>query len=53
MEGNQMSELYLYNNEIDDEPIEEFCAFLSQHKDLTNLGLEFNRIGYKGLISIL
>ena len=48
-----MSEFYLYNNEIDDEPIDEFCAFLNQHKDLSNLGLEFNRIGYKGLIPIL
>lgn len=55
MEGNQMSELYLYNNEIDDfdEPDNEFCAFLAQHKELTMLGLEFNRIGYKGLIMIL
>lgn len=48
-----MQEFYLYNNEIDDEPIEEFCALCKNSKDLFAVGLEFNRIGYKGLASIL
>ena len=48
-----MQELYLYNNEIDDEPIDEFCTFISNQSDLFGLGLEFNRIGYKGLEKIL
>lgn len=48
-----VKELYLYNNEIDDEPIEEFCTFIKNQQDLFSLGLEFNRIGYKGLEKIL
>ena len=40
-------------NEIDDEPIEEFCALCKNSNDLFAVGLEFNRIGYKGLESIL
>ena len=44
-----MQEFYLYNNEIDDEPIEEFCTLCKNSKDLFAVGLEFNRIGYKGL----
>ena len=48
-----MQEFYLYNNEIDDEPIEEFCALVKKSPDLFAVGLEFNRIGYKGLSFIL
>jgi len=44
-----MQEFYLYNNEIDDDPIEEFCALCKGSNDLFAVGLEFNRIGYKGL----
>lgn len=49
----QMQEFYIYNNEIDDEPIERFCQLMTQQSDLFSLGLEFNRIGYKGLQQIL
>ena len=49
----QIQEFYLYNNEIDDEPIEEFCKLVSNQPDLFAVGLEFNRIGYKGLDNIL
>jgi Ran GTPase-activating protein (RanGAP) involved in mRNA processing and transport len=48
-----IQELYLYNNEIDDEPLNEFCNFLANQSQLFALGLEFNRIGYKGLQRIL
>ena len=44
-----LQELYLYNNELDDDPIKDFCKMLSEQNDLFALGLEFNRIGYKGL----
>ena len=44
-----MQELYLYNNELEDEPIKDFTAWLKKQTDLFALGLEFNRIGYKGL----
>lgn len=50
---SSVQELYLYNNEIDDEPIMDFCTFLKNQSNLFALGLEFNRIGYKGLQAIL
>jgi Ran GTPase-activating protein (RanGAP) involved in mRNA processing and transport len=50
---HHLQEFYLYNNEIDDEPITEFTNFISRQRDLFALGLEFNRIGYKGIIPIL
>jgi hypothetical protein len=43
----------LYNNELDDEPIEDFTKLLSYQSDIFAVGLEFNRIGYKGLDYIL
>ena len=48
-----IQEIYLYNNEIDDEPIEDFTNLLANQADLYLLALEFNRIGYKGLAFIL
>jgi Ran GTPase-activating protein (RanGAP) involved in mRNA processing and transport len=48
-----LQEIYLYNNEIDDEPIEDFTNMIAQQADLHILALEFNRIGYKGLAFIL
>ena len=52
-DGQTLQEFYLYNNEIDDEPLEDFCKFLRKQQDLFAIGLEFNRIGYKGLEMIL
>ena len=46
---NTIQELYLYNNELDDDPIKDFTKLLANQNDLFALGLEFNRIGYKGL----
>jgi len=43
----------LYNNELDDDPIEDFTNLIAQQKDLYILAMEFNRIGYKGLAFIL
>lgn len=48
-----IQELYLYNNELEDEPIREFTELLKNQQDLHTLGLEMNRIGYKGLGLIL
>lgn len=48
-----IQELYLYNNELDDEPIDMFCRLLSKQQDMYALGLEMNRIGYKGIDLIL
>ena len=53
MECRNIQEIYLYNNELDDDPIEDFTNLLSLQKNLYVLALEFNRIGYKGLAFIL
>ena len=53
MECRNIQELYLYNNELDDDPIEDFTNLLSLQKNLYILALEMNRIGYKGLAFIL
>lgn len=53
MHCKKLQELYLYNNELDDDPLNEFVAFLKQQEDLVAIGLEFNRIGYKGAAIIL
>ena len=37
----------------DDEPVDDFCKIMSRQSDLFSVGLEFNRIGYKGLEMIL
>lgn len=46
---NSLQEVYLYNNDIDDEPISGFVQLLSASPDLFALGLEFNRLGYKAV----
>jgi Ran GTPase-activating protein (RanGAP) involved in mRNA processing and transport len=53
MECRNIEEIYLYNNELDDDPIEDFTNLLSLQKNLYILAMEFNRIGYKGLAFIL
>lgn len=52
-ECRHIQEIYLYNNELDDDPIEDFTNLIAQQKDLYILAMEFNRIGYKGLAFIL
>ena len=49
----RLQEIYLYNNDIDDDPLEHFVALLRKQQDIFAVGLEFNRIGFKGLGSIL
>jgi len=44
-----LQEIYLYNNELDDEPIENFCKLMVKQSDISIVGLEMNRIGYKGI----
>ena len=47
--NNCLQEIYLYNNEIDDDPIDQFVRMLSQQPDIFAIGLEFNRLGYKAV----
>lgn len=39
-----LEELYLYNNEIDDDAMQKFAEMLSNKKRLRVLGLECNKI---------
>lgn len=48
MENETLEELYLYNNDLDDESMEEFAACLKNKKNLVVLGLEHNKIRNKG-----
>ena len=48
-----LQEIYLYNNDIEDEPNKDFIRLLERQTDLFALGLEFNRIGFKGAGLIL
>lgn len=48
----KLQEIYLYNNELDDEPLESFCKLLSNQSEIFTLGLEFNHIGYRGACMI-
>ena len=50
---NSFQEIYLYNNDIDDDPIDMFVEFIQRQTDLYALGLEFNRLGYKSVTMIL
>jgi len=48
-ENETLEELYLYNNDLDDESMDEFAAMLTNKKQLINLGLEYNNIRSRGL----
>ena len=48
MENKELVELYLYNNELEDEPLLDFAKMLKNKRNLTVLGLEFNKIGHNG-----
>ena len=53
LECSMLQEIYLYNNDIEDEPNKDFIRLLERQTDLFALGLEFNRIGFKGAGLIL
>ena len=48
MDNESLEELYLYNNELDDDCVDEFIAFLKNKSKLRALGLEYNKIRNKG-----
>ena len=47
IDNESLEELYLYNNEIDDDGIDTFVEMLSNKKRLRILGLEYNKIRNK------
>lgn len=44
LDNESLEEIYLYNNEIDDESMESFSKMLQNKKNLRVLGLEYNKI---------
>jgi hypothetical protein len=52
MNNESLQELFLYNNDIDDEILTEFSRMLANKPRLQTLGLEYNRIRSKGVISV-
>jgi len=42
--NESLEELYLYNNEIDDDAMEKFAEMLTNKKKLRILGLECNKL---------
>jgi len=43
-----LREIFLYNNDLDDDPMREFAAILLNKTQLQTLGLEYNRIRSRG-----
>lgn len=48
IDNEALEELYLYNNDIDDESIDSFLGMLKNKTRLRILGLEYNKIRNKG-----
>jgi hypothetical protein len=47
IDNETLEELYLYNNELDDDCIDAFVEMLDNKKRLRVLGLEYNKIRNK------
>lgn len=47
IDNEVLEELYLYNNEIDDDSIDAFTEMLENKRKLRILGLEYNKIRNK------
>jgi len=47
IDNESLEELYLYNNEIDDDAIDAFTEMLDNKRRLRILGLEYNKIRNK------
>lgn len=53
MANIELKEIYLYNNQIEDESMEDFGRMLENKRNLYALGLEFNKIGAEGTAHVL
>lgn len=53
VENETLEELYLYNNDFDDDAMPDFANMLKNKNKLVNLGLEYNKIRSKGLKDVL
>ena len=48
VENTSLKEIFLYNNDLDDDTMREFSAMLGNKTQLQTLGLEYNRIRSRG-----
>lgn len=48
VENTSLKEIFLYNNDLDDDTMREFSAMLGNKGLLQTLGLEYNRIRSRG-----
>jgi len=48
IDNESLEELYLYNNDIEDESIDAFLGMLKNKTKLKVLGIEYNKIRHKG-----
>lgn len=48
VENTTLKEIFLYNNDLDDDTMREFSAMLGNKIQLQTLGLEYNRIRSRG-----
>ena len=48
VENTTLKEIFLYNNDLDDDTMREFAATLGNKHHLQTLGLEYNRIRSRG-----
>lgn len=53
MSNTELKEIYLYNNQIEDEGMDEFGRMIEKQKGLFALGLEFNKLGSDGVSKVL
>lgn len=53
MANTELKEVYLYNNQIEDEGMDELARCLENKHSFFALGLEFNKIGAEGISKVL
>jgi Ran GTPase-activating protein (RanGAP) involved in mRNA processing and transport len=52
-ENQDIREIYLYNNQIEDDGIDAFAKMIATKPNLYAIGLEFNKIGAEGASKVL
>ncbi len=53
MSNVELKEIYLYNNQIEDDGLEVFGKMIMNKPHLFAIGLEFNKIGAEGASHVL
>lgn len=53
MSNTELKEIYLYNNQIEDDGLDIFGRMIQNKGNLFAIGLEFNKIGAEGASHVL